>query len=496
MDIVRLQDYAQGGAGSGSAQDVMLLQKAMNAGELTGRETAGVLNTGESLKVESLENTLRTLTFSEADIKLWKRVPKLPAYNTVEEYNMLVEYGQEGNSFTNEGELGEESDAQYLRSAQHVKYLNRVKQVSHPMQLVNVMGGDVMQNKIKEGTIEVLRDANTAMAYGDSNLVKQQFNGFYQQHRASFATLDQWYNSEVVIDCRGKALSEENIQQAQLALVENNAVGSLFMAPPQVLTSFASRFHEYKMIQPGTTALTDGTMGQKVSQFQSQFGPVALDFDKFLKVSKPKTVASLANNQKSPAAPLADVTTPVALVADSTNKFFGQTGDYIYAVSAINRYGESALTVLGAGKVTTTAGSSVSLKFSAGTGGSFAPTAYNIYRTELNPLGTAATAKFYKIMAVSVSELANGYDVVGTTSGAGTVLDKNRFIANTESAFLTDPTLDVWSFKQLAPLMKLDLAILGPSNRFCVLLYGTPILYAPKKMVRFINIGTDLNPIV
>ena len=44
-------------------------------------------------------------------------------------------------------------------------------------------------------------------------------------------------------------------------------------------------------------------------------------------------------------------------------------------------------------------------------------------------------------------------------------------------------------FAQLAPLMKMDLAILSPAYRFMVLLYGTPFLYAPKKLVRLINIG-------
>ena len=41
--------------------------------------------------------------------------------------------------------------------------------------------------------------------------------------------------------------------------------------------------------------------------------------------------------------------------------------------------------------------------------------------------------------------------------------------------------------------MKMDLAILSPAYRFMVLLYGTPFLYAPKKMVRLINIGRASN---
>jgi len=34
------------------------------------------------LKVESLEATMRVLTFNQAHLKFWKDVPKLPAYST------------------------------------------------------------------------------------------------------------------------------------------------------------------------------------------------------------------------------------------------------------------------------------------------------------------------------------------------------------------------------------------------------------------------------
>lgn len=488
--MINLAHYAVGGSGESSAAEMAELQKAMTAGTQTGRETAGVLNTGQSLKVESLENTLRSLTFKESDIKMWKMIPKLPAFNTVEEYNMLVEYGEGGNSFTNEGELGEESDTKYIRSAQHVKYMSRVKAITHPMQLVNVMGGDVTQNQVKAGTLEMLRDVNQAIIYGDSNVVSQQFNGIFKQQKDAFSTLEQWYTSEVVVDCKGKTLKDIQVEQAALALVENHAEGSLLMAPPSVLSGFNEQYKESKRIQTGGAGVTN-TGGLQTNTFLSQFGQINLDYDKFLTSSLPKTTLKAATSSKAPAAPIADATTPKALVTDATTKFGGFLGDYYYAVAAINRFGESALTVLGNAKINVTAGNSVSLKFTSG-GGANPATGYKIYRTEANPVGTAADATYYPLYSVSANELANGHDVIGTTSPAGTVLDKNRFVANTENAFLIEPTQEVFSFKQLAPLMKMDLAINGPASRFTILLYGTPIVYAPKKFVRFINIGKSL----
>ena len=65
----------------------------------------------------------------------------------------------------------------------------------------------------------------------------------------------------------------------------------------------------------------------------------------------------------------------------------------------------------------------------------------------------------------------------------------NRFIPNCDQAMVLQFDNEVIEFAQLAPLMKMDLALLSPAYRFMILLYGTPLLYAPKKMVRIINIG-------
>ena len=120
-------------------------------------------------------------------------------------------------------------------------------------------------------------------------------------------------------------------------------------------------------------------------------------------------------------------------------------------------------------------------KRQAGTGTN-AATAFRIYRTKV---GGTATGEFYPLFEVAVSELTAGYD--GAT--AGLVRDVNHFLPDCDQAMLVQFDNEVVEFAQLAPLMKMDLAVLSPAFRFMVLLYGTPFLYAPKKMVRFVNIG-------
>ena len=73
-------------AGGSSMEQVAALNKALEAEQITGRDTANLTTaSGAPLKVESLEKTLKHLTFRENDIRLWKDLPKKPAYNTVEE---------------------------------------------------------------------------------------------------------------------------------------------------------------------------------------------------------------------------------------------------------------------------------------------------------------------------------------------------------------------------------------------------------------------------
>ena len=67
-------------------------------------------------------------------------------------------------------------------------------------------------------------------------------------------------------------------------------------------------------------------------------------------------------------------------------------------------------------------------------------------------------------------------------------------LPDTDQALLVEWDSDqVLSWKQLAPMMKMDLAIIAPVMRFMVLCYGTPELYAPRKIVRFINIGDEIS---
>lgn len=475
--------------GTGGSENLDQLNKALEATDLTGRDTANMTTaSGAPLKVESLEKTLKHITFKESDIKLWKDIPKKPAYNTVEEYNQQTSYGSNRGGWNREGELPEEEDSIFVRRAQLVKYLGVTKSVTHQMTLVNTMVGSIMERTIKDGTLWILRTLNQGLYFGNEKIIPEQFNGFLAQQQQSdaWASYADYMNSEHVIDCRGYALSEDDIESAANSIVENYGLATQLYAPPSVLSSFVKNFYGNKFINPNSPQVSAGVMGQRVVAFDSQFGQIGLNHDVFFKKLPSKNANSAATSQKAPTKPTWDATTPIDVQSGVSGSKWGSVdaGNVYYAVSAINRFGESDLAIYSTAAAAAVSGCAVDLKFADG-GGTNPATAYRIYRTKA---GAAATDEFYPLFEVSLDDLTRGYD----GGGAGIIRDMNRYLPDTDQAALFQFDNEVIEFAQLAPLMKMDLALLSPAYRFMVLLYGTPFLYAPKKMVRFINIGKSL----
>jgi len=154
----------------------------------------------------------------------------------------------------------------------------------------------------------------------------------------------------------------------------------------------------------------------------------------------------------------------------------------------VNSFGESQLTAYGTA-VTLAAANAVNLTITAGTGAN-TTNGYVIYRTAVTAAGSPTGLDFFPIFKVSTADVTAGYN----GGAAGVIRDRGYFMPNTEEAFLTEMDEQILSLKQLAPLSKLDLAVTGLSRRFVSFAFCTPILYQPKKAVRYINISRTYNP--
>lgn len=476
-----------------SSEQLSNLTKALEAGSLQGGTIGNPSQTnGGALKTESLEKNLKLITFRESDIRFWKRFPKSAAFNTVEEFNQQTSYGADRGGFNNEGELPEEEDSQYRRKAELVKYLGVTKSVTHQMQLVSTNIGSIVQRETTNGILWILRKANRALFHANSYMIGQEWNGLSAQHAENdaYPTMEEYFSSQVVIDLRGKTLREGNIEEGCQVILNKFGQADLLIAPPVVLSDFAAGFYDAKRIMVGQpNAVNNATMGQHISKFQSMYGLIDFEYDIFAARPAGKLSTANATSPKAPATPTAGAAPAVA--ADPLTRFGDGAGTYYYAVTAINRYGESAMVQLG-GAVAVTAADSVDLAFSA-TAGAYQPTSYRIYRSLVNPAGAFAQTIMYPLFEVAATGTSKFGSLASGVDGAAATLvrDRNRWVGATEEAWLLQSDTDVIEFKQLAPLMKMPLAKLSPADRFMVLLYGTPLLYAPDKMVRIINIGRD-----
>lgn len=116
-NMVSWRDYAGiEGFGQTTQTDVDDLNKALTAGQDINPPGSVVAGDGFALRVESLERTLRNTTYKMSHVRLWRAIPKLAAYNTVEEHNVISSYGEnEDANWIDEGDLPEEDDATYER---------------------------------------------------------------------------------------------------------------------------------------------------------------------------------------------------------------------------------------------------------------------------------------------------------------------------------------------------------------------------------------------
>lgn len=473
-----------------SASTVDELLKAMSAGSQSGTVLDGTLTSGAALKYESLEATLKNLTFNNQHFQFFNTVLKKPARSTNEEYNQLVTYGRSGKYSTLEGELPESVDSQYRRKSEFIKYKGIVGQVTDVIRQTNNQI-DVYAQEIKNKMTLLLQSVESELHFGNSIIDPQQFDGVYQLHKKLIGGTNLEYkDSNFTLDVRGSVLldSHNNELISNIVNLGYGLVTDIF-APPSVFTDYVDQKYEQRRIVSGAD-VQSGKFGQKVTEFVTQFGSVAprpVIFGRRSVWRKTAGDTSGAQTAKSPAAVTPDGGTPLAAVSDTANTQFGTAfaGDYFVAIAAENQYGEGPVTALSASVVAIAATESIDMKWAI-TDNAYPATGYVVYRSEKDPATALADTPLYPVFRISVAELAAGYD----GAAAGLARDRNFDIPNTEQAFMYQTmNADIMAIKELGKMKKLDLAITSPTYRFAILYYLTMILYQPQKLGVIKNIG-------
>lgn len=339
--MVSMQDYADFGQGFGSASasDVAELNKALKTGAYAQANGVAGQTNGAALQVESLENSLKVLTYGDQHVKFWKKIAKTPAYSTVEEYNQLTSYGSNSGGFVPEGVLPETDDSEYRRQASFVKFLGTTREVSHPMTLVRSAHGDVIARENQNGILWLMKQLEHGLFWGNSKLAAPGKEG------VQFDGLNQMIAAENEYDCAGQELKDTDINFGAQMIIENYGTPTDLYLPFETLADFSNEyFPKERVIMPTQNAGYQA--GLVVNKFQTHGGAVDFNPDLFLQKTKPLS-SSGTGGTKAPTAP---GSVAVAVSSDTTDAEFGKSGagTYSYSVTACNRFGESVPTACAA----------------------------------------------------------------------------------------------------------------------------------------------------
>jgi len=464
------------GPGSASQSELEALSKALQAGYQVGSGKTG----GSSLRVESLEASLKVVTYSSSHIKFWKKIPKSPAYSTVEEYNELSDYGGSATPWIGEGELPQASDSSFVRRMQFVKFLGTVREVTHQASLVHPAHGDLIALENQNGILYLLQQIEQSLFTGDSSLA---FDGEAEQ----WDGLDSLVDPTSVLDLEGSSLQEADIEEASNTIVENYGFPTdLFLGLRSMSDLTKTMYPRQRISMP---APVNGKAGMTIESISTQGGELSLCPDVFVRSRPAAPTAATSSGAPATPATIAGVLNAGATNGDHTKGAPTGTTNFAYVVTAANRFGESAPTaVLGAAVAMTqaqkVAGNSITLTITnAAAIGAYPPEYFKIYRSvaAVSAAVPAAMSSYSHIMSVPASSQIAGIATV--------VEDVNLYLPFTSTAYMGELTPSVLTFRQLFPMMKMDLAVLAPAYRWMILLYGTPLMFARKKWLRMINIG-------
>ena len=461
------------GFGTGSQAQVNELNKALTAGFASDPASQ---SGGGALRVESLDATLKIVSFMMRNIVFYNDIPKSKAYNTVEEYNLLSKYGGRGGFFITEGALPRTEDSTYQRKVQFVKFMGTTREISHPMLLVRPAHGNVVALETKNGAMWMLERMEESLFNGNDSIISQSFQGLRQQLEEGYSDPNTAGDGRPavadnhILDLRDKPLTEAVFAEASRIIQDDYYYPTHCFLNYENHEDFNKIFFSKGRYQIPVGA--ENTVGFNTENVRTAGGLIKLRPDVFLRSDQIPPV--VANNDAAPTAP---VSAAVAVQAISTSRGFKalEFGTYDYIVTAISKSGESAGVVGTASAVVTGGSEEVAITITRGAvAGNDLTTGYKIYRSEKDA-GAASVHKLIKTIA---------------SAGAVTVfLDGNENLPGRGVAYIGQLDESVMSLRELSPMLKFPLATVASSIRWMQLYYNTPIVFRPRAWVIVKNIG-------
>jgi hypothetical protein len=464
-----------------SQADIENLNKAITAG-YGGAGKPTDLTYGGVLQAESLEATLKSVTFDMKNLKMWPAISVDKAYNLFEQYNRLISYGSDSAPYIGEGGAPIEEDSTYVRDGQKIVFFGTRRKVSHQMTLVRTTVGDIVAQQAKEGTMHLLKNVEREMYWGHAHFINRldgsnsgspadlpqnsiAMSGLLQQLKKGDTDVlmrsgdFEGYGDaqSIAQDLGGNVIAQDDIERLAVIALENFGSPSELHIEPAALSAFVKQFYPQFRSAPG---LSGQTVGYDVSKMTTTAG--AIDFKPNLFLRPRAGARGLAVSALAPA--------PGAFAIAGSNTGSGSAyaaGVYQIKATLVNDAGES-IPVQGSA-ATLAAGENITL------------TVTNM----------PANVKYMKVYisapggAVGTEKFAGNFANAGNT----TYVLAGRKQAGLGEAFLLDMSAECMKFKQLAPLSKINFAIVTTALEFAIVMYGALFVYTPRFNCLFENVG-------
>lgn len=464
-----------------SAADVENLNKAITAG-YGGAGKPTDLTYGGVLQAESLEATLKSVTFDMKNLKMWPAISVDKAYNLFEQYNRLISYGSDSAPYIGEGGAPIEEDSTYVRDGQKIVFFGTRRKVSHQMTLVRTTVGDIVAQQAKEGTMHLLKNVERELYWGHAHFINRldgsnsgspadlpqnsiAMSGLLQQLKKGDSDVlmrsgdFEGYGDaqSIAQDLGGLVIAQDDIERLAVIALENFGSPSELHIEPAALSAFVKQFYPQFRSAPG---LANQTVGYDVSKMTTTAGTVDFKPNLFLRPRAGARALSVSALAPAPGA------FAVASAATGSGSAYA-AGVYQIKATLVNDAGES-IPVQGAA-VTLLAGENITLTVS----------------------GMPANVKYIKVYlsapggAVGTEKFAGNFANAGNT----TYVLAGRKQAGLGEAFLLDMSAECMKFKQLAPLSKINFAIVTTALEFAIVMYGALFVYTPRFNCLFENVG-------
>lgn len=471
--------------------NVKRLIKGLVAGESTAPLVAGqggVAGDLSALKPHTIMEYIADFSQDWTLFRFYQTLPKKEQESNIFTYRQKVSRTNlQATGFVKEAERGVVTDSTYTSKSQTMAYIRIIRKITDVAEKIYVKNMNPTALQIDDAVKEVITVANKGLIFGDSTVNPDSMDGVLKLQKDWFGTIDAWYKSAFVRDLRGEVIEVPDVNNG-CRVVQNQGFG---VARDMYVSTNIQAVLENKFYEKGITRNHDLSgqeviEGVSITKIKAGSGVVslqpelALSFEDGISQLTPTTGGDAPFSVTITAVP---ETSSLTLFDAKANGSANGHGDYLYAVRPLNRFGLGAMSnvvavTVGAGESVKIAVSDLNLSNEA--------TGYVVYRSKADL--TSASDLVYPIFEIGRAVVdISGYD----GAPVGFAYDHNRYLPQTEKAFLVQSDAETWEEHCLKDYdMNVEFyAKTSPSREVCVSRSDNATLYFPYRMITYLNCG-------